>query len=128
MALSPAVGAGTIPLALGSQTAGSLTRPAAYCGTAGMVFPPGSVDMSGIIGLSLSLDTLGLLTRTVADLEYVYAVFTACAGVQNGPVLRGVQTWDGDGPVGLTPEMSEPLMLDLGRRLEWVLRSHPPGC
>ncbi|MGE2731478.1 amidase [Mycolicibacterium vaccae] len=122
-----AVGAGTIPLALGSQTAGSLTRPAAYCGTAGMVFPPGSVDMSGIIGLSPSLDTLGLLTRTVADLEYVYAAFTACAGVQKGTVLRGVQIWDGDGLVGLTPEMSE-LMAAVPRLLDEIgVSSEPLG-
>ena len=70
-----AVGAGTIPLALGTQTAGSLTRPASFCGTAGMVLPPGSVDMAGIVGLSHSLDSLGLLTRTVDDLRYVHAAF-----------------------------------------------------
>ncbi|WP_213571102.1 amidase [Rhodococcus sp. USK13] len=77
-----AVGAGTVPLALGTQTAGSLTRPASYCGTAGMVFAHGSTEMSGIVGLSSSLDSLGLLTRTVTDLRYVHDAFvgsTTCA-------------------------------------------------
>ena len=58
-----AVGAGTIPLALGTQTAGSLTRPASYCGAAGIVLAHGSTSMSGIVGLSDSLDSLGMLTR-----------------------------------------------------------------
>ncbi|WP_455901772.1 amidase [Rhodococcus gordoniae] len=70
-----AVGAGTVPLALGTQTAGSLTRPASYCGTAGMVLAHGSTEMAGIVGLSDSLDSLGLLTRTVADLRYVHDAF-----------------------------------------------------
>ncbi|WP_241387650.1 amidase [Rhodococcus sp. CH91] len=71
-----AVGAGTVPLALGTQTAGSLTRPSSYCGTAGMVLAHGSTDTSGIVGLSRSLDSVGFLTRTVADLRYVYDAFT----------------------------------------------------
>jgi Asp-tRNA(Asn)/Glu-tRNA(Gln) amidotransferase A subunit family amidase len=74
-----AVGAGTVPLALGTQTAGSLTRPASFCGTAGMVLAHGTTDMSGITGLSESLDSLGLLTRTVEDLRYVYRAFTGSA-------------------------------------------------
>jgi Asp-tRNA(Asn)/Glu-tRNA(Gln) amidotransferase A subunit family amidase len=72
-----------------------------------MVLAPGSVDMSGIVGLSPSLDTLGLLTRTVADLQYVHAAFTAGAGAQEEPALRGVRLWEGDGAAALAPEMSE---------------------
>lgn len=67
-----AVGSGSIPLALGTQTAGSLTRPASFCGAAGMVLAHGTADMSGITGLSESLDSLGLLTRSVDDLRTVY--------------------------------------------------------
>lgn len=102
-----AVGAGTIPVALGSQTAGSLTRPAAYCGTAGMVLPPGSVDMTGILGLSRSLDSLGLLTRTVDDLRYVHAAFTTgAAPPPETTAVSQVLVWGGDGAADLSPEMS----------------------
>lgn len=69
-----AVAAGVVPLSLGSQTAGSLTRPAAYCGVAGFVAPVGSWPTTGINGLSHSLDSPGLLTPTVADLRLVHAV------------------------------------------------------
>lgn len=124
-----AVGAGTIPVALGSQTAGSLTRPAAYCGTAGMVLPPGSVDMSGILGLSPSLDALGLLTRTVADLHYVHRAFTTCASDPERPRSNGVRLWDGRELADIAPAMSGlvgavPGILDgIGfesRPLEWA--------
>lgn len=102
-----AVGARTIPLALGTQTAGSLTRPAAYCGTAGLVLPPGSVDMSGIVGLSHSLDSLGLLTRTVDDLRYVHAAFTTgAAPPADTTAVSHVLVWDGTDVAEPTPEMA----------------------
>ena len=72
-----AVGAGVLPLALGTQTAGSLTRPASYCGAAGMVMANDAIDMSGITGLSPTLDSLGMLTRTVEDLRTAYRAFVA---------------------------------------------------
>lgn len=87
-----AVGAGTIPLALGTQTAGSLTRPASFCGTAGMVLAHGAADMTGIAGLSASLDSLGLLTRTVDDLRSVYRAF--------------LDIPDGDIPGGAAPDIN----------------------
>jgi Asp-tRNA(Asn)/Glu-tRNA(Gln) amidotransferase A subunit family amidase len=102
-----AVGARTIPVALGTQTAGSLTRPAAYCGTAGLVLAPGSVDMSGITGLSHSLDSLGLMTRTVDDLRYVHAAFTTGAPPPSeAAVVPHVLVWDGTDVADLAPEMS----------------------
>ena len=72
-----AVGAGILPLALGTQTAGSLTRPASYCGAAGLVMVNDAIDMSGITGLSPTLDSLGMLTRTVEDLRTAYRAFVA---------------------------------------------------
>lgn len=56
-----------VPLGLASQTAASTTRPAAYCGITGLITTPGRYDTSGVVGLSASLDSLGLLTRTVDD-------------------------------------------------------------
>lgn len=67
-----AVAAGMVPLAFGTQTAGSLTRPAAYCGVAGLVLTRSSVDLTGVTGLSPSFDSLGLLARSVSDLAFVH--------------------------------------------------------
>ena len=58
-----AVAAGYCPLALGSQTIGSITRPAAFCGIAGFKPGYGRIDMSGFIHCSPSVDTIGTFTR-----------------------------------------------------------------
>ena len=60
-----------VSLGLASQTAASTTRPAAYCGIAGLVATPGRYDTSGVTGLSPTLDSLGFLTRDVDDLALV---------------------------------------------------------
>lgn len=64
-----AVADAMVPGALGSQTAGSLIRPASYCGVVGYKPTYGDFDLTGVKGLSHSLDTLGVLTRSVADAE-----------------------------------------------------------
>jgi amidase len=56
-----------VPLAFGTQTAGSVIRPASYCGIVGYKPTHGTLPRAGIKPLSDSLDTLGTLTRTVAD-------------------------------------------------------------
>jgi Asp-tRNA(Asn)/Glu-tRNA(Gln) amidotransferase A subunit family amidase len=70
------VAAGVVPLALGTQTAGSLTRPASFCGAAGFVAPTGTFSLEGVTGLSPSLDTLGFLTRSVAELHFLWGALT----------------------------------------------------
>ena len=56
-----------VPLAYGTQTAGSIIRPASYCGIVGYKPTHGTLPRAGIKPLADSLDTLGTLTRTVAD-------------------------------------------------------------
>jgi len=63
-----AVGAGMVPLALGSQTAGSVIRPAAFCGVHGFKPTHGLIPRSGILQLSRTLDHVGLFARSVDDL------------------------------------------------------------
>jgi Asp-tRNA(Asn)/Glu-tRNA(Gln) amidotransferase A subunit family amidase len=63
-----AVGAGMVPLALGSQTAGSVIRPAAFCGAYGFKPTHGLVPRTGILALSRTLDHVGLFARSVEDL------------------------------------------------------------
>jgi len=62
------------PLAFGSQTAASLIRPAAYCGVCGFKPTTGRYDLTGVMGLSESLDTLGVLARDPQDLMLSDAV------------------------------------------------------
>jgi Asp-tRNA(Asn)/Glu-tRNA(Gln) amidotransferase A subunit family amidase len=61
------------PLALGTQTAGSVIRPAAFCGVAGFKPTFGRQNLSGVKALAPSLDTLGCMARSVEDLELLRA-------------------------------------------------------
>ncbi|MBI3938251.1 MAG: amidase, partial [Betaproteobacteria bacterium] len=56
-----------VPTAFGTQTSSSIIRPAAYCGTVGYKPSFNTVNRAGIKFLSESLDTIGVLTRTVPD-------------------------------------------------------------
>ncbi len=62
-----AVAAGMIPLALGSQTAGSVIRPASYCGAVGFKPSHGLISRHGVLCLSRFLDTVGVFARSVPD-------------------------------------------------------------
>ena len=64
-----AVGAGTVPLATGTQTAGSINRPASFCGVLGYKPTFGVVDRAGTKRTSETLDTVGLLGRDLEDLR-----------------------------------------------------------
>jgi Asp-tRNA(Asn)/Glu-tRNA(Gln) amidotransferase A subunit family amidase len=66
------VGAGIVPLALGSQTQGSIIRPAAYCGVVGYKASYGAVSKSGAHALSYSLDHIGFFTRSVDDMAFAF--------------------------------------------------------
>jgi Asp-tRNA(Asn)/Glu-tRNA(Gln) amidotransferase A subunit family amidase len=65
-----AVGAGTVPLALGTQTAGSVVRPASYCGVVGVKPTFGAIPTHGIKPCSPALDTVGVFTRDVSGAAY----------------------------------------------------------
>jgi Asp-tRNA(Asn)/Glu-tRNA(Gln) amidotransferase A subunit family amidase len=58
-----------IPVATGTQTVGSIIRPASYCGVFGYKPTFGSISRAGILPLCASLDHVGLFARTVEDLE-----------------------------------------------------------
>ncbi|MEK6244140.1 MAG: amidase [Pseudomonadota bacterium] len=63
-----AVGAGMVPLALGSQTNGSVIRPAAFCGVYGFKPTHGLIPRHGILKLSRTLDHVGFFARTLEDI------------------------------------------------------------
>lgn len=56
-----------VPLATGSQTAGSIIRPASFCGIVGFKPSLGKVSIAGIKSLSITLDTMGCFGRTIED-------------------------------------------------------------
>lgn len=62
-----AVAAAMVPAALGSQTAGSVLRPASYCGVYGYKPTLGLVSRRGVLMQSHTLDTIGVLTRSIED-------------------------------------------------------------
>lgn len=62
-----AVAAGMVPLAVGTQTGGSVIRPAAYCGVVGLKPGFGLIPRTGILPQSPFLDTVGVFARTVED-------------------------------------------------------------
>lgn len=60
-----AVAAGHVPLAIGTQTGGSVIRPAAFCGTVGFKPSFGRIPRTGVLTQSPSLDTIGVFARDV---------------------------------------------------------------
>jgi Asp-tRNA(Asn)/Glu-tRNA(Gln) amidotransferase A subunit family amidase len=66
-----------VPIAFGNQTAGSLIRPAAFCGVYGLKPTHGTVDCSGILPLQPRFDTLGYMARSIEDLQRFYGVVSA---------------------------------------------------
>jgi len=69
-----AVGAHMVPLALGTQTAASIIRPAAYCGVVGFKPSFGLIPRAGVKSLSESLDTVGGFGRCVEDVALLTSV------------------------------------------------------
>jgi Asp-tRNA(Asn)/Glu-tRNA(Gln) amidotransferase A subunit family amidase len=63
-----AVAARMAPVAIGTQTMGSVLRPASYCGVTGFKPSFGLLPMEGVLPLAHSLDTLGFFTNTPADM------------------------------------------------------------
>ena len=63
-----------VPAALGTQTAGSIIRPASYCGVVGYKPSCGFLPLTGIRPLAPSMDHLGVMTRTVKDAGFLASV------------------------------------------------------
>jgi aspartyl-tRNA(Asn)/glutamyl-tRNA(Gln) amidotransferase subunit A len=71
-----AVAAGHVDLALGSQTGGSVLRPASYCGVVGFKPSVGWIPSDGMLPLAPTLDTVGFLARDVDTIERAHRACT----------------------------------------------------
>jgi Asp-tRNA(Asn)/Glu-tRNA(Gln) amidotransferase A subunit family amidase len=80
-----AVADAMLPLALGTQTAGSVIRPAAYCGVVGFKPSHGRVPRAGMKLLSESMDTIGGFGRSVEDAALLAAVLCGDATLTSAP-------------------------------------------
>ena len=91
MGSAAAVAKNMLPLALGTQTAGSVIRPAAYCGVTGYKASHGAVSLAGVCGFAQSLDSMGFFVRQVRDLLVVrQALFGASMKWQSLPTTLRV--------------------------------------
>src|SRR5690606_19916116 len=71
-----AVAAGTVPLALGTDTGGSVRIPAAFCGIAGFKPPYGAIPTGGVFPLAVSFDHVGVMAATADDCRIAYRALT----------------------------------------------------
>ncbi len=132
-----AVAAGMVPTALGTQTAGSVVRPAAYCGVYGFKPARGWASTRGIWLLSEQLDTVGLFARRAADLMLLYRMLrtgvTAAPGGDRQPPVRpahgppAVAVLAAEEWASCDPEVHDALRFVAGRLsdLGWQVREMP---
>lgn len=102
-----AVAAGLVPFALGSETAGSIGSPAAWCGVTGLRPSYGAVSTAGVAPLAPTLDKVGVLARSADDCAVVFDVLTGSAPVRDGAASATMSSmtigfvatdFDGDAP------------------------------
>ena len=97
-----ALAADMVPLALGTDTGGSVRIPAAACGVVGLKTGLGAVPTEGVFPLAASFDTVGPMARTVADCALAHAVLTGTRVPE--PAMAGLRV----GVLTAYPDLAPP--------------------
>jgi aspartyl-tRNA(Asn)/glutamyl-tRNA(Gln) amidotransferase subunit A len=121
-----AVAAGLVPMALATDTGGSVRVPAALCGIVGLKTTIGRISRAGVYPLSWTLDSVGPITRSVEDAALAYQAMqgedaedASTAGVGTHDTLRGLR----DGVKGLRIAFGETVFFDdVEREVEQAVR------
>ena len=80
-----------MPVAIGTQTLGSVIRPAAFCGVVGYKPSFGAISRTGIHPFSATLDTVGVFARSVADAAWFGACLMGTDARDEATAVRGAQ-------------------------------------
>ena len=113
-----AVACGMAPLALGTQTGGSILRPAAFCGIIGFKPSYGLIPRAGLKLMSESLDTIGVFARRVADVALLTPVLAGLAPWHLEPAARPIIGLCRSHPWGLASVDARQSTEDAAARLE----------
>ncbi len=114
-----AVAAGITPVALGSETGGSVRQPAAFCGIVGIKPTYGRVSRFGLVAFASSLDHVGVFGRTVDDAARVLTVIAGADPHDATSVAETVPSLDDDADGSLDGVV-------IGRPLEYFPESLDP--
>jgi aspartyl-tRNA(Asn)/glutamyl-tRNA(Gln) amidotransferase subunit A len=119
-----ALAAGMVPLALGTDTGGSVRLPAAACEVVGLKPAHGAISTEGVFPLARSFDTVGPMARTVADCALAYSILTGTAVPE--PRLHGLRVGMLTAYPDLAPIADEPVRDE--RALAYVDRLRALGA